>query len=252
MREKLIEQKKKRIKKVFLIIIIVFLLGVIVFARILLPNFLKTFSLFSLKNIVIEPNEYASLIKGYISLPEGTSLLTVDMSGIYSKIKQIYFIEDCFIEKHFPDTLFIKLKIRTPWVVVVDSTTALLMDRNGYFLPLQENFKGWAVDGIKLKKAGEKTDEEERVLVLKEIEQWYNYYGIHSLFAIDSISLIDLDKIVLKASDEVMFIHREDIEKQMAIAKEVLKSCRKNSVNFEYLDLRFKEPYIKEKEKDQQ
>ncbi|MCM8815660.1 MAG: hypothetical protein NC931_06770 [Candidatus Omnitrophica bacterium] len=246
MREKLIEQRKKKIKRLFRILLIAVAFGLILFARFLVPSYFKELSIFSLKNIIIEPADYASFVKDYISLPEKTSILSIDMSDVYLKIKKIYFVEDCVIEKNFPDTLIIKLKIRTPWVIAVDEKSAAIMDRNGYFLPLVENFKGWVVEGIKPESAGVRSKEQEKLTVLKEIEQWYNYYGITSLFKIDAISISDFDRIELKSGDKSIYIRGTQINKQLEVAKDVLLACKKNNLNFEYIDVRFKDPYVKE------
>ncbi|MCM8764903.1 MAG: FtsQ-type POTRA domain-containing protein [Candidatus Omnitrophica bacterium] len=252
MREKLIEQRKKKIKKWFYIFLTVVIFGLILFARFFIPSYFKNLSVFSLKNIVIEPADYSSFIKDYISLPEKTNILSINMSEIYSRIKKIYFVEDCVIEKHLPDTLIIRLKIRNPWVVVVDERSAAIMDRNGYFLPLVKDFKGWVVEGIKPESAGARLEEQEKLMILKEIEQWYNYYGVAGLFKIDAISLLDLDRIELKSEDKRIYIRGTEIDKQLAVAKEVLNGCKKNNLLFEYVDVRFKDPYIKEKEYQKQ
>jgi len=247
MREKLIYQRKKKIRKWLYLFLMISIIVLVFFAKLFLPGFFKSLSIFNLKNVIIEPTDYASIVLDYISLPEGVNVLSINMPEIYSRIRQLYFVEDCFIEKHLPDTLLIRLKIRKPWVLIVDSETIVTMDRNGYFLPAGENFVGWVVEGIKAGSTGERSLEQGKIDVLKEIEQWYNYYRIASIFKIDKISLGDLDKIELKSWQESIYIHSEEIEKQMAVAKEVLSDCRKNNFPLEYIDVRFKEPYIKER-----
>ncbi|MCM8821870.1 MAG: FtsQ-type POTRA domain-containing protein [Candidatus Omnitrophica bacterium] len=252
MREKLIEQRKKKIKRWFYIFLTVAIFGSILFARFFIPSYFKNLSVFSLKNIAIEPADYSSFIKDYISLPEKISIFSIDMAEIYSKIKKIYFVEDCVIEKHLPDALIIRLKIRTPWVVVADEKSAAMMDRNGYFLPLVEDFKGWVVEGIKPESAGNRSEEQEKLAVLKEIEQWYNYYGIANLFKIETVSIFDFDRIELTSEDKSIYIRGTEIDKQLAMAKDVLSGCKKNNLPFEYIDVRFKDPYVKEKESQKQ
>ncbi|MCM8817489.1 MAG: FtsQ-type POTRA domain-containing protein [Candidatus Omnitrophica bacterium] len=248
MREKLIEEKKKKIRKYMYFFILLLVCCLIIFAKIVVPRWFKNLSIFSLKNVVIEPSDYASFLKEYLSLPEGVSLFKIDMAEIYSQLKQVYFVEDCKIEKHLPDTLVIKLKIRTPWVIITDDGSHAIIDRNGYFLAPVENFIGWNIEGIKVQPVGTMTDEKEKIEVLKEIEQWYNYYGIGNSFKVDKISLKDLDKIQLMSGDTSIYIHKEGIDKQLETAKKVLDICDKNNFSFEYIDVRFKEPYIKEKQ----
>lgn len=247
MREKLTQQKRKRIRRYLYLFFLVAGVCLLIYARFFLPQLLKNISLFSLKNIVIEPPGYASFLKEYISIPENTSLFSIDMQEIYSRLRQIYFVEDCTIEKHLPDTLLIRIKIRSPWLLVVDERSASLMDRNGYFLPLDENFKGWNVEGIKVGSVGTRTDQQEKLSILKEIEQWYNYYGIGNMFEVDTISIKDLNKIELKSGDRSIYIQSQEIGKQLDIAKQILSSCEKNNFLFEYIDVRFKQPYVKER-----
>ncbi|HOK80874.1 MAG TPA: FtsQ-type POTRA domain-containing protein [bacterium] len=247
MREKLIQERKKRIKKYLYILLLLLIIGLFFYLKLFLPVWLKNISIFSLKNIIVEPDSYSSFIKGYISVPEGTSIFSVNMADIYTKLKQVYFIEDCYIEKHLPDTVVVRVKIRNPWVLVTNTSSAALMDRNGYFLPLQENFRGWNIQGIHIEQIGVRTSEIDKLEILKEIEQWYNYYGIANLFPVDTVIVNDPDRIELVSDDAKIYIHRNEIEKQIATAKEVLKNCRKNNFLFDYIDVRFQQPYIKER-----
>jgi len=247
MREKLIEERKKRIKKWLKGLAILLSVCFLVFLWFFIQAWFKNLSIFYIKNIIVEPPEYEQLIKTYIPVPKNTSIFALKLDEIYSKLKQIYFIDDCYIEKRIPDTLVIQLKIRTPWVLAIDSRSAALMDRNGYFLPLQENFNGWNVEGMRVEEIGSKTSEIEKLEILKEIEQWYNYYGISNFFKIDTVSIEDIDKIELKSPEATLLIRGQDIDKQFEIAKKVLTGFKERNLQFEYIDLRFQQPYVKEK-----
>lgn len=247
MREKLIEEKKRKIKRWFYGIGIFLFIGVIICLRIFVPLWFKNLSIFSVKNIVVEPPTHSAFIKTYLSIPDSTNILSLNLEEIYSKIKQIYFIEDCFIEKHLPDTLFIQIKIRTCWVIISDANSIVIMDRQGFFLPFQENFKGWNIVGMIPGKIGSQTTESEKLSILKEIEQWYNYYGIARIFPVEMVSLENTDKIELKGSEGCIYIRGDEIRRQFEVIKELLISCRTNNFLFEYIDVRFEQPYIKEK-----
>jgi len=247
MREKLIEGRKKRIKKWLTGLTILFSAGFLIFLFFFIQAWFKNLSIFYVKNLIVEPAEYEQLIKTYIPLSKNTSIFTLQLDEIYSKLKQIYFVEDCYLERRIPDTLVIQLKIRTPWVLVVDSRSAALMDRNGFFLPLKENFNGWNIKGMKVDEIGVKTTETEKLEILKEIEQWYNYYGISNLFTVNTILIEDINKIELNSSEATLLIRGEDIEKQLETAKKVLAGCKEKNLQFEYIDLRFQQPYVKEK-----
>ncbi|HXK45541.1 MAG TPA: FtsQ-type POTRA domain-containing protein [bacterium] len=247
MREKLIQERKKRIRKYLYLLVLLLVIGLFFYLKLFLPVWLKNISMFSIKEIIVEPEPYSSFVKGYISVPENTSIFSVKMADIYAKLKQVYFIEDCYIEKHIPDTLVIRVKIRTPWILVTDTRSAALMDRNGYFLPIQENFKGWNVQGIHIEQIGTRTSEIDKFEILKGIEQWYNYYGIVNLFPVDTVIINDPERIELISGDSKIYIHNNGIEKQIMTAKEILKNCRKNNFSFDYIDVRFQEPYIKER-----
>ncbi len=254
MRQKLIEEKRRKIRRWLSGIGIILSIGIIIYLRIFTPLWFKKLTVFSVKNIIVEPSTHSSFIKTYISIPDSANILSLNLEEIYSKIKQVYFVEDCFIEKHLPDTLFIRLKIRTPWVVVSDANNAVIMDRQGFFLPLQGNFKLWNIIGMLPGEIGRKTAEPEKLNILKEIEQWYNYYGIAGIFPLDTISIGDTDRIELKNASGCIYIRGDGIRRQMKVAKDVLSICKKNNFPFEYIDVRFEQPYVKKKlpDKDRQ
>ncbi len=135
-------------------------------------------------------------------------------------------------------------------MIVIDSRSAALMDRNGFFLPLFENFRGWVIEGMSVGEIGKRTVEIAKLNMLKEIEQWYNYYGLANLFKIDSVSMKDLDRIELRSGEQIIYIHTEQIQAKLEMAKKVLSAAKKNNIQFEYLDLRFNDPYLKEKGKE--
>jgi len=246
MREKLREAKRKRIKKWLYGVGIALIIVMGFYLKMFLPLWCKKASLFSVKSIIVEPQNQSSFIKTYISIPESTSILSLNLEEIYKKIRQIYFIEDCFIEKHLPDTLFIKLKIRSPWVVVADSKNMVAMDRQGIFLPVEENFKTWNIVGMFPGKIGNQTVELEKLNILKEIEQWYNYYDIVQVFPVETIFIQDINKIELKGLKGCLYIRGDEIRKQLETAKQVIETCKKNNFLFEYIDVRFEQPYVKE------
>lgn len=248
MREKLIEEKRKRIKRWLSGFIILLVICIIICLRCFLPLWFKQLSIFKVKNIIVEPQIHSSFIRTYISIPESTCILYLDLEDIYKKIKQIYFIEDCSIEKHLPDTIFIKLKARTPWVVVSDAKRAVIMDRQGFFLPLQENFRAWNIVGMDPGEIGKQTTEIEKLNILKEIEQWYNYYGIGNIFSVNTILIEDIDRIILTNSEGCVYIRGDGIQSQIETLKKVLVNCKKNNFQFEYIDMRFDQPYVKNKD----
>ena len=248
MREKLIEAKRKRIKRWLAGFVVLLFVCIVIYLRFFLPSWFKQLSFFKVKNIVVEPQAHSSFIKAYISIPESTSILYLDLGDIYKKIKQVYFIEDCSIEKHLPDTIFIKLKVRTPWVVVSDAKRAVLMDKQGFFLPLQENFRAWNIVGMDPGEIGKQTTEIEKLNILKEIEQWYNYYGIGNIFSVNTILIEDIDRIILTNSEGCVYIRGDGIQSQIETLKKVLVNCKKNNFQFEYIDMRFDQPYVKNKD----
>ena len=248
MREKLREEKRRKLRKILVVIVLFCVIGLAIFSGIAVPKWFKGLQLFTIREIEVEPPGFKSFIAGYLAIAENENILFLDMNGIYSRLREIYFIEDCFVEKKLPDTLMIRLKIRKPWVMVQQGGNVSLMDRRGYFLPLQENFFGWTVEGIPVGETGVQTPDQDKVRILEDIEKWYNYFDFQNTFRVDRVSFSDPDKIVLSGDKGGVYLQPDDLENEFATAKKVIKSCEKNNFPFEYVDVRFQEPYVRKKE----
>ncbi len=248
MRERLRQEKVKKVKKIIFLSIFVLLISFVVFLRIEIPRYLHKQNVFRIKRLVVEPAAYQALMSAYIGNVISKNIIFLNLNPIYKSIKKCYFIENCEIEKRLPDTLIIKLKPRIPLFRIVGNKRSVLMDDDGYFLPLEENFNGWTVKGMQIGKIGEKSTDTEKLKILLKIEQWYNYYNIGDLFPVDEISLENLDKIKMIGQTGSVFLYPYQLKQKFQQLQIVLETCKKEDFQFEYIDLRFNQPYVKKKE----
>jgi cell division septal protein FtsQ len=248
MREKLREARKKKILKVLIITGAVLLLACLVYLRFALPRWFGTMQMFRIANIVVEPASYHDFVVGYLALGPDANMLTLDMASLYEKLRKVYFIESCIIEKHLPDTLEVRLKVRNPWVALASDDHLQLMDRQGYFLPYEDGFSGWIVEGIASGEPGERSKEDDKIRILGEIEKWYNYFGIGNFFPVTKVSLTDIEKIELSGENATIYLHPDGLERRFEKIRTVLDTFTRNRISFEYIDMRFDAPYVKRRE----
>ncbi|MFA5645326.1 MAG: hypothetical protein WDA18_03085 [Candidatus Ratteibacteria bacterium] len=247
MRIKLREQRHRRVMRGIRVVTLILLLILAIVARFYVPKVVAGFPVFRIQKIMVEPSGYETFIRQLLSLPLDESLLSLDMKKVYSSICDIYFIEDCIIRKDLPSTLRIVLTIRKPWVTLRSGTRTMLMDRKGSFLPFEGVSTSWTVEGIPIGDVGKDKADSEAVAVLSEIEKWYNYYRIATLFPVRLLSLADSDSIELRGEEGVVYLYPEELNHKFSQLKAVLTACQEESLSWEYIDMRFSQPYVKKK-----
>lgn len=252
MREKLKQEKIKKFKRIFYIFISVIIISLIIFLRITVPRYFRHQTIFKIKKIIVEPPSYQTLISSYIGDVTSKNILFLNFNPIYNSIKKCYFVEGCEIKKILPDTLLISLKLRIPLFEIVDGEKYVLMDKNGYFLPFYSNFSGWVIKGMQTGSIGEKTTDTEKLNILLKMERWYNYYNIESLFPVEMISLKNLEKIKMTGPMGQVFFYPENFKQKFKQLQIMLETCKHKNIPFKYIDLRFNQPYVGEKESDTQ
>jgi Na+/H+ antiporter NhaA len=90
-----------------------------------------------------------------------------------------------------------------------------------------------------------KVEEVDKINILKEIEKWYNYFNIGNFLKIKKIDISDINKIEISDGIKSIFFTRENIKIKMEKLLYVLKNLKND---YEYIDTRFKNFYIKLKE----
>ncbi|MCL5408673.1 MAG: hypothetical protein M1135_01440 [Candidatus Omnitrophica bacterium] len=249
MRERLKQERIKKLKRAFFIFISLAGIFLLVFLRIMVPKYFHHLSIFKVRKIVVEPAVYQPLMSAYVGNVMSENILFLDLNPIYNTIKKCYFVENCSLKKILPGTLLINLSLRIPLFEVIDGDKFALMDKDGYFLPFDSNFKGWVVKGMQVGSIGEKSTDDEKLKILLKIERWYNYYNIGNLFQADTVSLENLEKIKMSGREGDVFLYPKNFKRKFEQLQIVLETCKKENFPFKYIDLRFNQPYVEKKQK---
>ncbi|MCM8801828.1 MAG: FtsQ-type POTRA domain-containing protein [Candidatus Omnitrophica bacterium] len=206
-------------------------------------QFLWASGIFEIKEIKIYP-ENMSYIREMLELEKDKNLLFLDIENLMEKINFISEVEGCKITKKFPSTIEINLILRKPWAILKYNEKEFLIDKNGVILNNErENLTGLLyIYGIKVNEKENKVEENEKVNVLVEFEKWYNYFNIGNFFKLKKVDISDLNKIEISDGEKSIFFSKENIKIKLEKLVIVLKNLNNN---FEYIDTRFKNFYIK-------
>ena len=240
------ERRKKKIKVFFIIFGIIFaIIGFIEIKRLLI-SYLWNLEIFKIKRIEVYPENLTPLLTGIIELERGTNLLFVDIKSIERRIKSLKTVEKCEVIKIFPSTLQINIYLRKPWVILKKRERSVTIDREGVIIPSVENKESyWQVEGIEFGNGVVK--EKDKIGILREIERWYNFFNIATLFKIKRVDMSNVEKIILDDGERKVYLYPSDLKKEFENLKIVIGECKKRDFKWEYIDMRFKNPYVKKK-----
>ncbi|MCS7179919.1 MAG: cell division protein FtsQ, partial [bacterium] len=120
---------------------------------------------------------------------------------------------------------------------------SFLIDKNGIILNnYNENSSLIVIYGIKINEKESKIEESEKLIILSELEKWYNYFNIKNYFKISRIDISNLNKIEISDGERSILLTSVKLKEKMEKLSFILKQIKKN---FEYIDMRFKDAYIK-------
>jgi cell division septal protein FtsQ len=251
MREKLREERNRRVMRALKITAAAAAVALVLAVRFYVPRLVGGLSVFEIRKIAVEPAGYETFVRQLLAVAPGESLLSFDMAKACASVREVYFIEDCRIRKDFPSTLRVLLTIRKPWVTVRNGDRVMLMDRKGSFLPFEGVSTAWTIEGIPVGDVGGSTADSDVVEILAGIERWYNYYRVANLFPVRTLSFADLERIELRGDEGVVYLYPEELERKFARLRAVLETCREEAIAWEYIDMRFTQPYVKKKGSDE-
>ncbi|MDB2683094.1 FtsQ-type POTRA domain-containing protein [Alphaproteobacteria bacterium] len=91
---------------------------------------------FSLKNILLEGriNASAETVMALINMQKGDPLFSFDPKSAREQIGKMAWIENVQIERRWPDTIYIRLKERTPLAFLQSNKKLLLLDQHGQII----------------------------------------------------------------------------------------------------------------------
>lgn len=245
--KKVIWEKRKKKLKFYLFICMFFLLlwGIFTLKKVS-QKFLFNLEVFKIKEIEIHPPKITPLITELIQIEKGTSLLFLDISELRNKILQIREVEDCEIRKIFPSKLSITIKLRKVWIGIKEGEKIYFVDKSGTVLQTNGKSENYLiVSGVKINKGVVVKKDFWKLEVLKKIEKWYNFYNLPGYFKIQSIEIVNKNRIILHGEKNFILLTSENIKEKIENLKIILQNFIKEEKKWRYIDLRFKEPYIK-------
>ena len=238
-------RRKKKIRPVT-ILIAIFLIGFGI-RYIYKQTFIYLWNLkvFTLQKIVVFPERADGLVANVIELKPDKNLLFLNIREIHNRLCQTGNIEHCTVKKQLPSTLIIEIKPRKTWLIITNKLSSFAIDRNGIPIPLPANTEQyWKICGLKTGQSYMK-ENKQALIILEEIEKWYNEFGILPDFRIEELDIQNMNKIILNGNGKYVFIHQNQIKEQLEKLKLCLDKCNNMEWDWEYIDLRFKYPYVK-------
>jgi len=217
-------------------------------ARRLLTVFLWDIKTFRIEEVRIVPYNARPLITGLLEIEAGKNMLFLDVDGLREQIAGIREVENCTVRKIYPSTVEINVTLRKPWIILENGTGTFYVDRTGKILLPPENPENLLrVTGISVSENSLDAGELWKLEVLKEIEKCYNLQNLQKHFSLESIRIVKPTDIVLNetASTRKILLVNEDITGKLEKLRAVLEECERDGTEWDYVDLRFENPYVK-------
>jgi cell division septal protein FtsQ len=241
-RKRIRQRRKKRFKILFIFVFFLLTVFCIYYLEKKTMNFLWNSKLFKIKEIKIYPEEISPFIRELLELEKDKNLLFLDVEEIRTKILSISEVEDCKIIKEFPSTLQINIIYRIPWAILKTQQREYLIDKNGMIINDKKGNVELEIYGIKVNEVENKIKEKEKIKILYELYKWYNYYNIGNFFKMKRMDISELNKIKISDGEREILFKSEISPQTMEKLVIVLRNLKNE---FEYIDTRFKDFYVK-------
>lgn len=244
------KRRKKKIKAILLILGIIILSALVLNTKRIIISIFWNMEIFKVKNVKIIPENARPFLTEAVDTENLRSLLFLDIDELNEVISKIREVERAYIKKEFPSTLQIEIVMRKPWIFIEREGKRIFIDREGKIIEPYENPSCFVrVTGIEI--TGESVMERDlwKLDILQEIERWYNYYNIQKYFKMDNITILKPTEIILNDTENKrrIILTGSDIEEQFRKLKLILGEVEKADTEFEYIDIRFKNPVAKYK-----
>lgn len=232
------------------ILIFFIFLGIIVLFFLLraeCKRFLFSFSGFKIKEIEVRganKGRIDSLIKK-ANIEKGENIFNLNLNEISSQISQELLIRKAVIFRHLPDKIIIEVEERTPFIITKWKEQIFGVDQDGVILPEPFNSSSFLeVKGILEKRpfSGEKIDIID-IEMVSEIQRLFSKTLPN--FRISSLDLSPKHKIILSFNESCLYLSTENLANNLPSLKRVLADLSQKGVEYEYIDLRFKDIYVK-------
>lgn len=244
--------RRRRVKTAVVLVVLAVILTVVGIGAALRAArfFLERFELFAVREVRVLPAEARPAVLGLLNLEPGQSLLFLDLAGTAGKVAAWNQVERYRILRVLPSRLEVRVELRRPWMRT-DAPQPVYFDRAGVIVPAPaEPVRCWAVRGLSLRQP---LDEEARasLAALRELDKWYNHGNLAAFFAAETVVCGERRTLTLAADGRRVLFLADGLRKQCEDLRPVLEECRNSGMDWEYIDMRFTDPYVKKATTDE-
>ncbi|HOD11490.1 MAG TPA: cell division protein FtsQ/DivIB [Candidatus Omnitrophota bacterium] len=207
-------------------------------------------SYFRIKKITCSAPSKAQELKRFGYLRD-QSIFSVDLVGLQKQLTRLFpEAKDIRIMKRFPDEIYVDLKDRPPFAIVVFNDQRFVVDRQGYVTVPNDFFNVMLplVHGVARPKTvpmGQIIDNQNLKIALNIIDV-FQKNSISGSFHIMRINVENTSKIIFFIGEKLEVVaDRESIDKQIETLSLILNKARLDWERIRYIDLRFAQPVIK-------
>lgn len=250
-RAKVREAEEREIKtKLRKMLIFSILLGIVIlffFAQKECKKFLFSFPGLNLEEIEVRgtsPEKIDYLIKK-VNLKKGRNIFEINLDEISHQLSQELLIRKVVILRNLPNKIVIKVEERKPFIITKWDKQIFGIDRDGVILPEPYNsFSFIEVKGILKRKPllGGKIKMKE-MKTITEIQNLFSQVLPH--FQISSLDLSQKRKIILFSNKNYYYLSAENLANNLSLLPTLLADLSQKGIEYEYIDLRFKDIYVK-------
>ncbi len=207
-------------------------------------------SYFRIKKITCSAPSRAQELKRFGFLSD-QSIFSVDLAVLQKQLIRLFpEARDIRIMRRFPDEIYIDLKDRLPFAIVVFHDQRFVVDRQGYVTAQNGSLDAMLplIQGVarpKIVSAGQLIASQNLRIALNIIEIFQKNLTLDS-FHIVRINIENTSKIIFFLGEKLeVVLDRESIEKQIETLSLILNKARLDWERIRYIDLRFAQPVIK-------
>ncbi|MCM8769977.1 MAG: FtsQ-type POTRA domain-containing protein, partial [Candidatus Omnitrophica bacterium] len=172
------------------------------------------------------------------------NLVFLDVTRLYTDLMALPGVERVTLRKILPNRLKVVLNQRSPWVRII-AAEEYYIDKEGWVVVAPDRSPELTVKGLIVENNRVQPSEAFKLIIIQELEKWYNYYQVSSLFPLEEIDISDPDRIILRQGQKEIYLHPENLQTGLGKLKQMLRKCAEEKIQWEYIDARFKEIYLK-------
>jgi len=213
-------------------------------------SWVKNSSYFRIKKITSSAPSKAQALKKFAYL-RNQSIFNVDLTSLQKQLTWLFpEAAEVRVLKRFPDEIYIDLKDRPPFAIVVFSDKRLIVDRQGYITVKNDFFTEMLplIYGVPRPQAatiGQPIVNQNLKAALGIIEA-FNKNRFLQAFQILRLNVENTSKITFFLSEQLEIVSdQEAVEKQIDTLSLVLNKAKLDWERIRYIDLRFAQPVIK-------